>query len=198
MIPLYTGCMVAAEIELKFRVPDASRFEQMVLDAGFRVLTPRTLERNTLYDTPERTLRSQKQLLRIRQYGNVVTLTHKRPGSRELEQSLARYKIRQETETEVQDGDALDAIFTQLGYVPVFHYEKYRTEFAEENGKLVLDETPIGIFAEAEGDPEWIDRTLNRLGIEPGDCFTDSYGRLFELWQAETGSPAQHMTFDLV
>lgn len=188
--------MVAAEIELKFRVFDKEQFERTALDAGFHVLTPRTLERNTLYDTPDRTLRSQKQLLRIRQYGDSCVLTHKRPGSQEQEQSLSRFKLRQETETEVEDGEALSTIFHLLGYLPVFHYEKFRTEFSDHQGKLVLDETPIGIFAEAEGEPDWIDRTLERLSVSQDHCFTDSYGKLFEKWLAETGSPAEHMTFE--
>lgn len=196
MIAAYTVCMVAAEIELKFRVRDAAEFERAVIAAGFQLVTPRTLERNTLYDTPERSLRGRREVLRIRQYGDSCVVTHKKPTDAEREQALARYKFRQESETEVTDPDAMGAIFKEMGYVPVFCYEKYRTEFVDGAGKLVLDETPIGVFAEAEGEPEWIDRTVALLGVSEADCFTDSYGRLFEIWQTETGSNVRDMTFE--
>ncbi len=87
-------------------------------------------------------------------------------------------------------------IFTQLGFQPAFTYEKWRTEFADSTGHCVLDETPIGVFAELEGPPEWIDATARKLGVDPGQFITLSYGRLFEQWREQTGSPAQNLTFD--
>jgi adenylate cyclase class 2 len=86
-----------------------------------------------------------------------------------------------------------------MGYVPAFRYEKYRTEWAAPaggEGKLVLDETPIGVWAELEGEPEWIDAMLERLGVNPEQCLTDSYGKLFLRWKEESGSPAEHLTFE--
>ncbi len=59
----------------------------------------------------------------------------------------------------------------------------------------MLDETPIGIYAELEGPPDWIDATGNKLGIDPADFITLSYGRLFEQWKKDTGSPAENLTF---
>ncbi len=186
--------MTAAEIELKFRISDPSAFLHRAQAAGFRIATPRTLERNTLYDTPDRSLRARKQILRIRQYGASWVLTYKKPDTREPLDT--RYKLRHETETQVAEGDALSTVFEELGYLPVFKYEKYRTELEDGQGKLVLDETPIGIFGEAEGEPQWIDDALVRLGIPQSSSFTESYGRLFELWQQEHRSTAQNMTFE--
>jgi adenylate cyclase class 2 len=59
----------------------------------------------------------------------------------------------------------------------------------------VLDETPIGTYAELEGPPAWIDRTVSQLGIDPTTCITDSYGKLFLDWKQRTGSPAENLTF---
>ena len=42
-------------------------------------------------------------------------------------------KTRIETESDVDDCGALAEIFLQLGYVPVFHYEKFRTEWASSD-----------------------------------------------------------------
>ena len=61
---------------------------------------------------------------------------------------------------------------------------------------LVIDETPIGDYAELEGPPAWIDETLAKLGVDPATCITESYGRLFLAWKERTGSAAENLTFD--
>jgi len=189
--------MQAVEIELKFTVDDLPALEQNLRALGFQLDTPRTFESNTLYDTPARTLRAQKQILRIRQYGSTWTLTHKAqpPNSDD-----SHYKRRIETETKIEDGEALAAVFASLGYLPVFRYEKFRAEWSDPatGHHLVLDETPIGTFAELEGDPDWIDTTLAKLNIPPERCTTDSYGKLFLSWKDRTKSTAEHLTFDAV
>lgn len=186
--------MSHAEIELKFCVPDVREFHARALRAGFNLRTPRTLERNALFDTPERRLLSERQVLRMREYGGAWVLTHKRPPAGNDDSAF--YKERLETETVVSDGEAMGAVFVELGYSPVFRYEKFRTEFYDGAGALVLDETPIGDFAELEGTPDWIDRALERLSIARDWCFTDSYGRMFLDWKKRSGSPAENMTFE--
>ena len=212
--------MQSAEIELKFPVHDLALLQSRLPTLGFRLDTPRTFEQNTLYDTTARTLRESRQILRLRRYGSLWTVTHKRLPCATDEECSTRYKIRIETETQVDDGPALGTIFEQLGYSPTFRYEKYRSEwsqinqtiggplFATESGlaevplparsHLVIDETPIGDYAELEGPPAWIDSTLEQLGVDPSICLTDSYGRLFLAWKERTGSPAEHLTFDQI
>ena len=191
--------MQAAEIELKFPVGDTQALQARLPHLGFHLTTPRSFEHNTLYDTPNRDLRVKRQILRLREYGGIHTLTHKRIDDSNSDTS--RYKIRIETETTVSDPHALAEIFAQLGYQPVFIYEKYRTEFSifdsasNSTPHLVLDETPIGTYAELEGPTDWIDRTLAQLHINPATCLTDSYGKLFLDWKERTGSPAEHLTF---
>jgi adenylate cyclase class 2 len=211
--------MQSAEIELKFPIHDLARLESQLPALGFLLETPRTFEQNTLYDTPTRTLRESKQILRIRRYGGLWTVTHKRQSCASPNSSdPARYKVRIETETQLEDGPALGAIFETLGYAPVFRYEKFRTEWSQITPcidgplftgpvhpaeaalpaacHLVIDETPLGDYAELEGPPAWIDHTLDRLGVDPASCLTDSYGRLFTAWKERTGSSAENLTFD--
>jgi adenylate cyclase class 2 len=186
--------MQAAEIELKFPVDDVVALRSRASELGLWLETERTFESNTLYDTPERSLRAQKQILRIRWYGQQCTLTHKRKS--QAGDAESRYKTRIETESVVEDGDALAAIFEQLGYFPAFRYEKFRTVWgAEGGGHLVLDETPIGVWAELEGPTEWIDSMIARLGVDGNRCLTDSYGTLFLKWKTESGSSAENMSF---
>ncbi len=185
--------MSADEIEVKFRVADGSALERKLAALGFRQITPRTFEKNVLFDTPDRSLRAQQSILRVRQYGKRWVVTHKRlPQNND---PAARHKHRIETETEVADGDAISTIFSQLGYAPAFTYEKWRSEYADASGHCVIDETPIGLFAELEGPPEWIDATSQRLGLDPSELSTLSYGRLFEEWREATGSSATDLTF---
>ena len=184
------------ETEIKFRVDDLAGLSRHLEAAGFRLQTPRSFESNVLYDTPDRRMRARTEILRIRNYAGRCLLTHKRlpdagPGE-------DRHKHRVETETEVSDGDALAQVFLALGLVAAFRYEKWRTEWAEGQGHCVVDETPIGDFAELEGSADWIDRTAERLGIDAGQYITLSYGRLFEQWRQEHGSPAQDLTFAAV
>jgi adenylate cyclase, class 2 len=194
--------MQSAEIELKFPVSDPTVFQSRLSALGFHLDTPRTFEHNTLYDTPARDLRASQQILRIRQYGSLCTVTHKRRPGPDEPVDTTRYKIRIETETAIEEGPALAAIFVQLGYPQAFVYEKYRSEWShpissdsELTGHLVIDETPIGTWAELEGPTDWIDRTLAQLNIDPATCITDSYGKLFLDWKQRTGHSAENLTF---
>jgi adenylate cyclase class 2 len=192
--------MQNSEIELKFPVSDPDALQARLAQLGFHLETPRTFEHNTLYDTTTRELRAKRQVLRLRQYGSICTVTHKRQPERQ-EIDTTRYKIRIETETRVAEREPMAEIFAQLGLVPVFDYEKYRTEWSssagqqQETAHLVIDETPIGNYAELEGPTAWIDRTLEALEINPATCLTDSYGKLFLDWKQRTGSPAENLTF---
>ena len=196
--------MQNSEIELKFPVIDPEALQARLPQLGFHLETPRTFEHNTLYDTTARDLRALRQVLRIRQYGGICTVTHKRQPDEEAGESMdtTRYKIRIETETTVAECEAMAEIFKQLGYLPVFEYEKYRSEWshsAEEGSAvmahLVIDETAIGNYAELEGPTAWIDRTLAELQIDSAVCSTDSYGKLFLDWKQRTGSAAENLTF---
>jgi inorganic triphosphatase YgiF len=60
---------MAQEIEIKFRVADSRALTRKLRDAGFRLVTKRTHEMNTLYDLPGDVLRNRRELLRIRKYG---------------------------------------------------------------------------------------------------------------------------------
>ena len=186
--------MQAMETEVKIRVLDREALERKLPALGFARVTARTLERNTLYDTPDRRLRNSRQILRIRQYGNKWVVTHKSVPSGQTEEGP--HKNRVETETVVEDGPVLGKVFEALGFSPVFVYEKWRTEWADQQGHCVLDETPLGLYAELEGPSDWIDATAQKLGIRESEFITLSYGRIFECWRDETKSPAQNFTFD--
>jgi adenylate cyclase class 2 len=157
--------------------------------AGFKRISRSTHEMNSLYDLPRQKLRKRGELLRLRKYGETWVLTHKAKGK------SGRHKVRVELETRVENGDQMDAILRALGFAPTFRYEKYRAEWSDGTGHVVLDETPIGTFGEIEGPSRWIDRTARALGITPGHYITQTYAELFFIWKRATCSTATEMTF---
>ena len=116
-------------------------------------------------------------------------LTHKSKGA------ARRHKTRVELETKVSDGEMTDAILRALGYRPTFRYEKFRAEWTDGRGHVVVDETPIGNFGEIEGPSRWIDQTAKKLSIGPQHYITDTYAGLFFAWKRHTHSAAGEMTF---
>ena len=92
----------------------------------------------------------------------------------------------------------MDAILRALGYGPSFRYEKFRAEWTDGKGIVVVDETPIGDFCEIEGAPRWIDATAKRLGVRREEYIMKNYATLFSDWKRETRSKATEMTFRAV
>src|SRR5437588_6096274 len=180
---------MAQEVEIKFPVDKVQALTRKLRSAGFRLETRRTREMNTLYDLPGEVLRRHKELLRLRQYGSDWKLTHKSGSKRE------RHSSREELETGVEDGKAMHEILQALGYSPSFRYEKFRAEWSDGKGNVVVDETPIGNFCEIEGKSGWIDATAKKLGVKDDDYLTKNYATLFSEWKQKTRSGAEEMTF---
>ena len=183
---------MAKEVEIKFRIVDLKALNRALKRAGFRLVTPSTHEINSLYDLPGQKLRRRGELFRLRKYGAVWTLTHK---SKDL---AGLHKVRREFEAVVENGAQMDAILRALGYSATSRYEKYRAEWSDGVGHVVVDETPIGNFGEIEGPARWIDRTAAQLGIGRADYVMESYAGLFFAWKKKKRSPAMEMTYRAV
>jgi adenylate cyclase class 2 len=177
------------EIEIKFKIENIKVLTAQFKAAGFHLVTKRTHELNTLYDRPGQTLRRRGALLRVRKYGQKWTVTYKDKGKK------GRHKSRREIETPVEQGQALTEILLAIGFKPGFSYEKYRTEWADGSGHVVIDETPIGNFGEIEGPPKWIDSVARRLEISREQYITASYAELFVQWKRATKSNTSQMLF---
>ncbi len=189
VVALFYTVDVPDEVEIKFEIKDLEKLTRTLEQAGFRLKTPRTHELNTLYDLRGQPLRRKGSLLRLRQYGPEWILTHKSKGK------TGPHKTRAETEVKLSDGGQMDAILRNLGFQPSFRYEKFRAEWSDGSGHVVVDETPIGNIGEIEGAPEWIDRTAQALGLSRKEYITSSYAELFAAWKKHTRSSAREMTF---
>jgi adenylate cyclase class 2 len=183
---------VPTETEIKIRLSqDPASARRRIEQAGYRATGPRTLESDQLYDVQGGGLRLSGRLLRLRSCGDTWTLTYKGPAI------PGRHKSREEIETGIDDGVALAGILCGLGFNPGFRYEKYRTTFAApgELGIVTLDETPIGLFLELEGEADWIDQAAARLGFTVADYCTASYGSLFREFRLANPEVPEDMMF---
>jgi len=180
------------EVEIKFGIDNVRELTRRLRATGFRLVTARTREMNTLYDFSDQRLRKRGELLRLRKYGSEWLLTHKAKGA------AGRHKTRVETQTKVNDGGKMEGILQALGFLPTFRYEKFRSEWSDGKGHVVVDHTPMGDFGEIEGPPRWIDRVAKKLGIERKDYITQTYAELFYEWKRRSGSRAEEMTFRAV
>lgn len=181
------------ETEIKFKITGVQALANRLYELGFREVTPRTYEMNTLFDLPGQPLRKRGDLLRLRKYGEAWVLTHKAKSKQS-----GPHKVRLETETRIEDGLKLEAILRRLQFEPTFHYEKFRSEWQREPGHVVIDETPIGNFGEIEGPAEWIDKVAGELGVGPEQYITETYAGLFLAWKRRTGSKVPEMTFAVI
>lgn len=170
------------ESEIKLCVESAAEARRRIEAAGFEVFRPRVFEANVLLDTPSGSLVAGGETLRVRERGGETILTYKGPVERD------RHKSREEIETSAGEAPALLAILARLGFAPNYRYEKFRTEYARpgEPGIATVDETPIGVFIELEGEGDWIDRTAARLGFSESDYVNDSYTAIFRRYCLES------------
>lgn len=183
---------LSVETEIKIRVGNVEDIEARLRVCGFEQAVARCLERNTVWDTPERMLKSSGEIVRLREAHGTNVLTYK--GKAET----AKYKSREELEDELTGTHAITRIFERLGLKPMFRYEKFRTEYRRAGGEgvVTVDETPIGNFIELEGPPEWIDGTAAELGFQETEFSTKSYGALYLEFCVEHGMTPSHMVFE--
>jgi adenylate cyclase class 2 len=162
------------ETEVKLRVSSARDARERLLRAGARLVRERHFEDNVLFDDVQGSLRAAGTVLRLRGTDQGAVLTFK--GPRRFEDGL---KSREERETAVGDADEARAILLNLGYRPQFRYQKLRETWTHRGQEVEVDETPIGVFLEIEGDAEGIHAVAAELGFSPSDYVTESYVGLF-------------------
>jgi len=182
------------EVEIKFKVADIDDLAGRLRRLGFEEITSRTREMNTLFDLPGRPLAKRGDLLRLRKYGEIWVLTHKSKAPKDD----GPHKTRVEIESRVESGEKIEAILRAIGFEPSFRYEKFRAEWKDGKGHVVIDETPIGNFAEIEGPPQWIDATARALEVDRKQYITETYAGLFAAWKRQSESNVQEMTFKAI
>lgn len=179
------------EIEVKLRLDTLTGIESRLTAIGARLVRPRELEDNQLYDFPDFSLKTRGALLRVRIQQSGSTLTYKESARVE-----AGAKVRDELEVGVTSGESTAAIVAKLGMRALFRYQKYRASYAFDDLVITVDETPMGSFLELEGPPILIDEVAGKLGYKASDYIAKSYLALYQDHLKAKGMPLRDMLFD--
>ena len=180
------------EREVKLRFGSVEEARDAVTSAGAAPLRCRRLQEDALLDDEAETLRKRRCVLRVRVESGRSLVTFKGPVQ------VSPMKLREEIETVIGDGETMLRCFEQLGYGVWFRYQKYREEYALSDVIVAIDETPVGVFVEVEGDEHGIVEATRALGRTPDDFVLDSYRSLFMEHRRAHGLPATDMLFDEV
>jgi adenylate cyclase, class 2 len=178
------------EREIKLRFASVEEARAAVHAAGAAPSRCRRLQEDVLLDDAQETLKRRRCVLRVRVESGRSLLTFKGPVQ------PSPMKLREEIETVVGDGDTLLRCLEQLGYSVWFRYQKYREEYALTDVVIAIDETPVGVFVELEGDEHGILEATRALGRTTDDFLLDSYRSLFMEHRRAHGLPATDMLFD--
>ena len=187
---------MSVEIEAKMKVPDLSVVRDRIAAAGGSAVGA-FLERNTFFDTDDRSLLARDQGLRVRwsrdrDRGDVVcTMTHKGPRQH------GKLKSREETEVTVGDESAAVAMLTCLGFKRVLSFEKRRESWSLGGCKVELDEVPhLGTYVEVEGPKEEVVmRVRDQLGLAERPMIRASYIAMLMTHLQEGGEAVRDVTF---
>jgi adenylate cyclase class 2 len=175
------------EIEAKFIVQSLDDVRQRLLALDGHLITPRHLEINQRFDSHDNRLRTNFEVLRLRQ-GPQVTLTYKRATSAEE---------RVEYELEIDDFDIAQNFLEALGYHVIFTYEKYREVYTLDQVKVMVDELPFGCFTEVEGPSiDVIRQKVALLGLDWDKRIKHSYLDLFDILHQRLNLPFGNADFE--
>jgi adenylate cyclase, class 2 len=159
------------EKEIKFPGVELDRLRDRLIDLEAERVGPSQFEDNWILDRGDELL-STGRILRLRTDGNRARLTLK--GPMRLEGNL---KVREEHEVAIESADAARSLLEGLGFAVVRRYQKMREEWQLGGVTIALDHTPIGDFAEFEG--EAAERVARRFGFDPERAERRSYLRLY-------------------
>jgi len=159
------------EREIKIRVEGLDALRDRLRELEAERLAPSAFEDNWLLDR-DGELAAGRVTLRIRSDRHGARLTYKGPP-----EFVGATKVRVEHETRAENVEALMAIFESLGYKVVNRYQKHREEWQLGSVVIALDHTPIGDFAEFEGDAA--EKVAKRCGFDTSKAETRTYPEIY-------------------
>ena len=160
------------EREIKFPGVELEKLRDRLIDLEAERVGPPAFEDNWILDRGGELLSGGK-ILRLRTDGGRARLTLKGPMAFE-----GNVKVRQEFEVVIEDAEEARALLEGLGYGVIRRYQKMREEWHLGGVTIALDHTPIGDFAEFEGDGA--ETVAKRCGFDADKAEKRSYLRLYE------------------
>lgn len=184
---------MTVEIELKFYIPKASldllrkKIVSLCSDSEGKVF-----ETNLLFDNSSKSIRARKAILRLRCDTRSI-LCYKEPLN--LGKVSKDFKVKEEIEFEVDDFESARNFLGKLGFFEFMKYEKRRENFRLRNLKISIDEMPIGMFLEIEGNEEDIRCTAQQLGLDWKQRIKRSYEEIFSDLKRQANISFRDLTF---
>ncbi len=160
------------ERELKFRGVELDKLRDRLIELEAERVAPGASEDNWILDRSNE-LFSSGRILRLRADGSRARLTLK--GPMRLEGNV---KVREEREVGIENAEEARALLGNLGFEVVRRYQKVREEWQLGGVTIALDHTPIGDFAEFEGDGA--ETVARRCGFDPQKAERRDYLRLYD------------------
>jgi len=162
------------EIEAKIIGIDKKKIEERLRKLGAHKVFDGIIDAN-IYDFPNKSIQSRKELLRLRLEGKKAVLTYK---ARAKGTSDKQAKQRNEYEVEVSDFRTMQKILEHIGVQSEgksHHYVKHRTSYHLGKTHIEIDtltlpvQVPTYLEIEAPSIKE-IQRVAHLLGYGPEDC----------------------------
>ncbi len=176
------------ERELKFVDVDHGELRERLEALEAECQGTPALEDNWIFDRDGGELAKSGQVLRLRVDRRGAGLAFKGPAAFD-----GRVKVRIEHQVGVSDQRPIRGILESLGFSVVRRYQKYREEWHLGSIVISLDHTPIGDFAEFEGDG--CEKVAVRCGLDPEQAERRNYLRLYEDYLKENPSAPRDMVF---
>ena len=178
------------EKEVKFLISDIQEIIQRLQTAGAVCSKTRIHEKNLRFDNPNKDLRVQKHVLRLRRdTQNILTFK----GSANYQDGIAD---RQEIEVTTSNFEDTKNILEALGFQVFMIYEKYRTTYTLKDCEVVLDEMPFGTFIEIEGTSATAIQSISQmLELDWSERITVSYLELFRRVKTNRSLQFENLSF---
>jgi len=180
------------EIELKFKIDDNQI--KKIINSPNIIAGKEVHQKTVMFDNADKLMEHTDGRIRLRQQGNKVSLSYKRPLP-----NIGNEKKEVEIETEVGNFEVMSNILRMMGYAPSTSYEKYTTLFKLKNKPdihIEIQKYPFETFLEIEGDKEEIEKTAEQLGFDIKNALVKPVDTLFTEWRSANGLPYKtHMTF---
>lgn len=153
--------------------------------------TGKVAEKNFILDTKDNALRARGCLLRVRFEGKRCLVTYKAP------KAGGKYKSREETQTQVSDGEEILKVFGALGLRKVWRYDKMRESYRFGKAVVDVDTLPLlGTVVEVEATSEKaVTASLKALGLQGSPKSNGSYADLARQYFKSRGEKMRDLVF---
>lgn len=152
------------ETELKILDINVKEIEKKLKNLGSKRLGKHLITM-IFFDFKDKNISKNNSILRLRRYGDIIELTHKTKRKNQ-----GKFKVREETETRVDDFENTKQILNKLGLKCINTSEKIRTSYTLGKTKIELDQHPkIPAYIEIEGTKRNIKKIVKKLGFTMKD-----------------------------